>query len=219
MKRYPFEGIITSTPRSGTKYISTLLNEVGCGTSHERYHRWYNHYLFSWKPRYTEVSWCAAGELDRLKAYHSATPVLHQVRHPVDTINSLLFTRQMLWNQNVNWRVNGDGWVRYKLDTFERLGWEMPLEHVAATQEFWWRWHWWIDRWQSFRYRIEDVDEETVNTIAAYLGRKPHDVAKKLESIPKNKNSVGEVPAVIGWKDLTPKVRQLAESYGYKEQA
>lgn len=83
MKRF----VITGCARSGTGYTARLFTQLGVETEHETVFSPYAETFAGWGAAPGESSWLAAPFIDRLPA---GTVVLHQVRHPVDVIRSLL---------------------------------------------------------------------------------------------------------------------------------
>lgn len=83
--------IVTGTPRSGTKYIANLLCRLGVNSSHELYFNPFYQSIAELKHD-VEVSWMAAPFL------HELPPdvlIVHLVRDPLKTINSLAATGHM----------------------------------------------------------------------------------------------------------------------------
>lgn len=83
MKRF----VITGCARSGTGYTASLFTQLGVETGHETVFSPYTETFAGWGAAPGESSWLAAPFIDRLPP---GTVVLHQVRRPVDVIQSLL---------------------------------------------------------------------------------------------------------------------------------
>jgi hypothetical protein len=89
--------VVTGTPRSGTSYMSSLLNALGYDCSHERcFDPW--HITFAEERPddriWGDSSWLAVPYLGDLP---DTTKIVHVVRDPVHAINSILGTGQLHW--------------------------------------------------------------------------------------------------------------------------
>jgi hypothetical protein len=124
--------VVTGTPRSGTSYMSSLLRELGYDCAHERcFDPW--HVTFAEERadtcRWGDSSWLAVPYLEDLPP---STRVVHVVRNPVDSINSIIGTGQLDWPHDYrafiahHWRGNRDWW---------------PAELSQPGQEFWRDWN------------------------------------------------------------------------------
>jgi hypothetical protein len=191
----PIPFVIASTPRSGTAYITRILNELSIGCVHEQYFERYQQVYFVDDNRGCS-SWLSVPFLHLLP---KETKILHQVRDPVSTINSLIDTH--------NYR--------------NCVGRNMPFlrsKFSATTDqpeaEFWYDWHLRIDKYAHFRYRLEDLP---LDDILEYLevSRSRSEVDKAIRLVTTSFNSYGPVKAHMQWCDLPENVKCLAVEYGY----
>lgn len=83
----PPRAAIIGTGRSGTGYMAAMLKTAGLATGHEGY--WHSHWGESVSGLDVDSSWLA---LPHIEKRTWSGPVLHVVRHPLDTIRSLMST-------------------------------------------------------------------------------------------------------------------------------
>lgn len=143
--------LITGFPRSGTQYTARLLSFAGFKVGHEQ------------EREDGLVSW------EHLMGAKDYKPVLHQVRHPLDTIASALTINQSSINKLAQ-RTPNEGYSK--------------LEFLMRS---WLDWNEWAQEVSSFTYRVEDIDE-VYPIIFTYLERSIPDelprVSEKINSRP-----------------------------------
>jgi hypothetical protein len=195
MRTYPLQFVVASTPRSGTKYLSQILRALDVKCYHEELLDTYQQIYYT-EEKCGVASWLSVPFLNNLP---KGTVLLHQVRDPINTINSLIYTHNY-------WRGNGPN---------------MPFirEHFQPrTQqpeiEFWSEWHRRIDAFGAFRYRVEDIP---IAEILSMIGieRSEEQINEVLSRFPRNVNTYGPVPRFINWLDIPDSVCRLIEEYGY----
>lgn len=187
--------VIASTPRSATKYMANLLTEIGVPCVHEQYFDVDRQLYFPADNRGC-VSWLSVPFLDRLP---ESTVLLHQVKNPVDTINSLIDTHNIRLGEGPN--------LPFLRKHFSFAGDNPEIE-------FWFEWHQRIDRYCHWTYRVEDTSIYEVLCALGWIV--PSSIVERaLRLIPTNLNTYGSVPQYIGWNDLPEHVRHLAHRYGY----
>ncbi len=192
--------VITSTPRSGTKYIYTLLHKLGVAVTQE--------YVFRPEPRLGpiyDISWLAVPYLpvDAL--------LFHQTRHPVATINSIIDTGHMYpHTPNTRWLFK---------EVTEKLSLEWPKKHTERAIYFWVTWHKKIEEFNPvLRYRVEKLMPHTVQKILKAIDIEIPEakISMWLSMIPTNVNARRTTKKdFITWNDLTEEAKELAEKYGY----
>ena len=204
--------VVASTPRSGTRYIAAVLNKARIFTTHELLCQTCHCYWGSYEAQIVgEVSWLLA---PRLCDMPKEIVLLHQTRHPVPAINSIVRTGHMGSDKTNNTR-----WL-FKQKIVPKLGWlKDPYDRAMY---FWHMWHSVIMdeeiRRLYFRYKVEtligaDLSLMLENVLDVVPNRTICHHA--LEDTPKNYNACGSAPSMIGWNDLTSEVKELAERMGY----
>lgn len=194
--------LITGTARSGTLYMATALKAAGINAGHEQ--------VFTpgsvdpvtspkWKAG--EVSWLAAPftPIDEM-------PVLHQVRHPLKVIGSLL--RHGLVQP-------GEG--SYTLYAYRHLPGLKALSSAIERAAYYWL-HWNdLVTGAELTYRVEALDEALLDRICDLVGVEG-DTARAL-SIPRDLNSIAS-PVPVDWADvpqpLRSQVQEAGIRYGYE---
>jgi hypothetical protein len=174
---------ITGCPRSGTAYSATYLKQLGYKIGHESKKE---HGIVDW-----HLNWFLGNRLP------SDVTILHQVRYPVDVINSM-------------GALNG------------RSKKELKILYDTEGPQYWWLFHnQWIEEHLKpvYRFRIEDWDE-VLPDILSYLpeielNQKPNP-SKTLNTY---KTRADKLKAYhrLRWPHLLPEVQQMAERYGYGE--
>lgn len=82
--------VITGCARSGTGYMASLFTHLGLETQHETVFSPYSQGFEGWSTAPGESSWLAAPFIHELPP---GTIVLHQIRHPLSVVQSLLGIR------------------------------------------------------------------------------------------------------------------------------
>lgn len=197
---------IVGTGASGTKYISKILNRIGIAVGHERRRK---DGLVSWEL-------VILSEFERCKSKWSDEPiVLHQVRDPLKTINSLRVTH------------GKDSWEDIYA-TLNSITADMPL--LYCCMHYWYDWNRKAEQMAKWTYRIEDLpsiwelfcdeigrpdlSEKGISVIA----NMHEDINSKLKKI----KQMGLVPPRLTWDHLFGvdgilawKIIMLARWYGY----
>ncbi|MEM9367664.1 MAG: hypothetical protein AAGD07_16865 [Planctomycetota bacterium] len=232
-RRCPLTFVIASTPRSGTQYTSRLLQSLGVHCSHEVFfgphaHR---HEMYVCNPLRREFyqgiaplgdsSWLAVPFLDELP---DNVAVIHQVREPVTSINSILHTRHFDWDEPLDDPVSAD-FHRFLQRVTRDWAWPDDKEQKAIL--FWNRWHQQIfeqsTRRPYFQLRLEDLSEETVSELLAFIGIRTinqREIQRLIEASCKTTNrNRGEPVPRVSWDDLPAETIELAHRMGYHEPA
>jgi hypothetical protein len=209
--RKSLDFVITGCPRSGTRYLARVLTALGYDCDHEACFNPWQVVLSADRPEtriWGDSSWMAVPFLEELPA---ETDVIHIVREPVRTMNSMLGTGQIDWGNDYRdflaAHVWGDG-----------LYW--PRDVRQAAQEVWFRWNEWIENSRRVRLRIQvERARESLEDLVDVLepGRKlsPSDLIR-VNEIPTDENARPSLtPATLSSADLIPRCRELASGYGY----
>lgn len=193
--------LITGCGRSGTKYTAAVLQSLGIDVGHEQ------------PGKDGEVGWKGLYRLLSGQP-HSYRKIIHQVRHPLDTISSL--------------RTH----TNYLLDSVAQF---FPTRSVVTTtdgklhrcMEYWYQWNKLAEHQASWTYRIEDFPS-AFPALCEVLGLSGF--PEKWPEIPDNLNTrrtkrferFQQEP--VTWEklesidsELTHRVRELATQYGYSD--
>ena len=185
--------LITGCGRSGTKYISLVLRELGLDVGHESL------------GRDGIVSSIFAVRADKYPPYHcSVRPefdvVLHQVRNPLDTIASLETSLDVSWDF-----------------TCPITGVDRNAPILQRSAEHWYHWNLICEEISDWRYRIEDLPS-VWSTWCDYVGLR----GAKYETVAHISHKTNaRRHRRITWDDIkaaTPlyaEIRRLAKRYGY----
>lgn len=212
--------VIAGTGRSGSGYISRVLDLCGLSCGHENV---FNPGMYTSGGRHSllgDSSWLV---VPWLRSLPNAVIVFNQVRHPLDFINSMasdpyLFPYPV--NEYANYRKY---WVdRFLLDRSIEIP-NNQLDYYAAT---WWVWASEAQVYSICTWRIEQISEEIIQHILDKVGhtipsQDPDRIKWALETALENKNEhrFGRPPKysiedLRGSKFFFP-VNNLAEELGY----
>lgn len=182
--------LITGCPRSGTRFVSSILGQSGIRAFHERMGRDGTVSCY-----FAVDDWYYAGPhstTERRSAYEW-THIFHQVRHPLNCIASMAaLDRPRFWH-----------WTQ------RHIGFDMEREgRLRYCTRFWLEWNTRVDALEPhWRFQIEsDFWPEMCDRLGIAPGPRP--VAGS-NSIPHSS---------IGWDDLgelAEPVKLRAKSYGY----
>ncbi len=192
--------LITGCSRSGTMYISKILNECGLNIGHE------------WTEKDGLSSWLFAVNTDaapwgpqpnQIHFQH----IFHQVRDPLKVISSV-FTHEPL-----------ESW-QYIIAHIPEISWEDS--RLTKASKFWYYWNLKAEQKAEWTYRVEAI-KEILPEFSQRLGI-PLDPSA-LDRVPTNSNTRGSYyfAEEFKWSDLEAElspelyanIRQLANRYGY----
>ncbi len=190
---------IVSVGRSGSGYISAVLNAAGVRCGHESW----------WNPVGSQVggldadsSWCALPDV-----LHGAYdgPIVMQVRHPLLTIASL--TQSPDHGPYIPVR--------------ERLLGPLPEDPLRAATLTWLQWTLIGEGVASDSWRVEDVDAELVGRLAWLAGRTvTREAAELAVASTSTKTNDHATILQLTWDDLPADlvgdVRGVAAGWGYQ---
>lgn len=187
--------LITGCPKSATVYISTLLQNLGLDVRHES------------MGMQGSADWMLAPGKESKPwvgpSFNEFTLILHQVRHPLDTISSC---------QKLSRRA------------LQYIHSYLPVETNSLEETcmaIWYYWNKMAEEISSWTYKIEQLPEIS-NIFCKKIGY-PDLMEKKyeLDSVPKNINSAKPY-TLLTWEKcdkinlvLSDKIKQLAKRYGY----
>jgi hypothetical protein len=192
--------VIVGTGRSGTRYISRLLQAAGIRCGHENWWRLDDQQATRLEG---DASWIATFQLDDYRGQ-----IFHQVRDPLKVVNSILYGKKQLLRGGpalegrIRWiDITGD-------DRFDALNiavtWLRKAEQIAA-----WTW------------RLEDMDSDLLQHICDRIGH-PIDsrlADRALATVAPNTNKHTDGQRIT-WDDLPPstvktEAMTFAKHYGY----
>ena len=164
--------IVASTPRSGTGYAAQLFSAMGMNCGHEKAvspgSRRYSGTPGIWG----EASWLAA---PLLSDFPKTTVVLHQLRDPIKSVDSMFSRRQLRGKQKPAPSEAPRGEYTNFLKRYV-ANWESEESPVERLVRFWVAWHTLIEEKASssglryFRYRVEDINKDLLLSIADQVG-------------------------------------------------
>lgn len=203
--------VVTGCPRSGTRHAARVLAKLGYACDHEAYFNPWRKTLGVVRANgkiLGESSWMAVPFLDRLPR---ETVVIHIVRDPLRTINSMVGTGQLDWPSDYRSFLAFHVWGHAH---------HWPQDVRGAAQEFWVDWNERIEGSGQVRLRIQlehlhDSLQGIVDVLQPGRILSPAQIA-----------SAGEVPAdenarphlmfrAVTASDLTSRCREMARNYGY----
>jgi len=207
----PPRGAVIGTGRSGTGYMAAVLKAAGLDAGHESY--WHAHRGPRGSELDIDVSWLA---LPDIEAGRWSGPVLHVVRHPVDTVRSFLGTRFFAESEMDNaYSAFARVHARTVAGVFD----------MAAAVEFWCEWNARCAAVADATIRLEDtmfagsVDPFPL-AVERVFGKLPpaYGIAARLrgaaENTSRNVNTRGAVPAVDP-REVWSLIGRRAHAYGY----
>lgn len=198
--------LITACPRSGTKYTAELLTAAGIPTGHERVYNPTGPH--PWR-KTGEVSWAAVPHLADIVA--QGIPILHQVRHPLKVIASMMAKK--LFERPGGWRdIATDFLWGGVIDTNANPLW--------AASYMWLKWNEEIEKYTYKRYRIEDMSAALLVDVWMDYTEKDSISLDALQTTPRDINhSKGRVKS-LEWPDLpadlVEPIREMSSRYGYR---
>ena len=237
--------VVASLPRSGTKYISKVLTELGQNCAHEE------HFSCSMGGQgivdipdapevWGDASWMAVPLISKLPA---GTVVFHQLRDPIKVLNSNLppggdsYFRS--WNEHAGLVTDPlyDKPIPYKRYIWEQTReWVWPsgvAEEAESLEEierllFWWmNWNLWIESSALqrsdliyIRYKLEDLDANLLRNIANVIqpevvGPRKAHCQEVLNKVSTSTNRHRTPNDRITYEMLPPSARLLMYRYGY----
>ncbi len=219
--------IVAATPRAATAYIAELLDNLGLGCRHEGYFKFEQcwHAFLDAEQIVGDATWLAVPFLARMPA---TVRILHQTRHPLKVIRSLLRIQFLEFDEHDKPVREG---LRLRFTEFACHHCPQVLEHQTTLERTMWFYYYWnkmIDDVAAerdvLRYDIENLGPDRIRQILDYIGVQkgsvpdemlvaqhevlPHDInAKEREKV--------ELRHEVTWEALPPEVQELARSYGY----
>lgn len=186
--------LIIGCGRSGTKYITKVLQQCGLDVRHEKWG----------KDGIASFYLAGEGELPRwhfkgLSPKWEFDVILHQVRDPLKVISSSFAFRQPRTFSFINENIPTEG----------------ITDPVVWGMVYWYYWNLLAERKASFTYQVEKL-EENWDWIKKQLGI--NCPWKMVKGISKKTNTRSH--PVLSWKELEGKplyseIKEMAKRYGY----
>lgn len=223
--------LVLATPRAGTAYTAELLSGLGLECPHEG-----RFGLETDVPGYLaapdgtgESSWLAVPFVGQLPA---DVRILHQTRHPLAVIKSLLQIQFVDLDAAGNPVRQG---LRRKFTRFAVKHCPQLLEHPSHRERAAWFYYHWNRRieatrppGQVLRYRIEDLDLGLLRRILEFIGVDParfsdEQLQQRLSAVPTDTNTKTQEKVIltedVSWATVPAAVREMATTYGYSVEA
>ena len=219
--------LIVATPRSATAFTARLLSNLGLNCGHEKHFGLDTHLsqFLNCEGIVGDSSWLAVPFLNQLP---KDVKILHQTRHPLKVIRSLLEL------QFLDFDVVG----RPVRDGLRRRFTEFAMEHCPGVLEYnsnferaaWFYYHWnrKIDAQRTdrelFRYNVDHFDTELLRQLLSFIGVDSskftnEQLSNQLVDVPKNLNAKKNNKVIlveeVTWQTIPAEVRDLAQLYGY----
>jgi len=182
--------LVTGCGRSGTEYIHHIIKALGLHVGHEK------------MGKNGTVDWHKASILK--KNHNKYDVIFHQIRHPVKTIASMQVTN--------SWKF-----ISKFIPSISNK------EIVEKGMLYWYYWNKAVEPYSHFTYQLEQIKDPQVFGRFCELLKVKADfsVFKKVES--NTKNFHRRKHEDLTWenlenenKDLSDKIKILAEKYGYE---
>ena len=188
--------LIRTCPKSGTQYCARWFRALGYNFAHEDLKKdggvgWNMSFKGPGPPR------C----LDNYKLqYKDFKHILHQVRNPLHTIQSL------------------GGMDHLTINNVQKIIGPLPKPRILRGAQFWLKWNQMCSNPAQFTYKVEDLkpNTETTHKIAKLMNFDPNQV----KQMPKRLGGKHET-RIITLNDITDttlknQIAELATQYGYK---
>lgn len=204
--------LITGCGRSGTGYVSALLNALSILTAHERVFLPYERR--PWGDYAGDVSWFGVPFLHEVVT--EEVTIVHLVREPIACGRSYAGLRFFHGDREAMEHAHYSGAVwRYDTGPFD---WPDPHDRFAA---FWLRWNLAVEPHAHARVRSEDLlERDGVMRLLRVIGheRAAQDVDAAISAMDPGTHG-GERDMSLCWDSVSPTlralVRKMAERYGY----
>ena len=224
----PIKYIVVSSPRSGTGYTAKVLSRLGLNCGHET--QFFPGRAVYHKPGekfWGDSSWLAAPFLDKMPP---GTLILHQLRDPIKTLDSMSARRQLRGNTTPGGQGPRGEYTKFLKVYFD--DWESRESQHDRLARFWVEWNLKIEKQESnpnlqyLRYKIEDIDEELLLSIASLIGAPtpaPDQLQSALHTNTRTNHRLGKANRITPWaeeflradSEIAERVRSLSERYGY----
>lgn len=191
--------VITGCPKSGTKYIATVLQKMGLDFNHEQ---WAKDGVADWRlaPGKKAEPWDGNTHLSNF----NNTVILHQVREPLNTISSCQRIGEPAWTYICRFiPVNPDD------------------DLINKCMHLYYNWNLMAEKIAVWRYKVETLEDNFIRFCRVI--NYPEIIEKKdvLRTVPKNINTAKPYRKLT-WSDLKNtnpflcnKIKEMSIRYGY----
>ncbi len=227
MKEFPIKYVVVSSPRSGTGYTAEVLSRLGLNCGHEKAF-FPGRYVYSHPEEnlWGDSSWLAAPFLVKMP---TGTLVLHQLRNPIKTLDSMSGRRQLRGNTQPGGQGPRGEYTKFLNAHF--ANWESNESQHVRLARFWVEWNLKIEQQKDnpnlryFRFRLEDLCESLLLHIVDLIGAlTPNDeqIEPALQTDKTTNHRVGQANTIVPWAEEILRIdnkeakreRALSERYG-----
>lgn len=209
----PPRAVVIGSGRSGTGFMAAVLKAAGLDAAHEGY--WHAHGGPHASQLDVDCSWLALPAIEH-GTYGSNTapwtgPTIHVVRHPVDTVRSLLGTG--LFNID----MDGNPYAMHAWMHARSAGMLVGHHPLHAAVEFWCEWNARCRAVADATLRLEDAGSivwASVVADALGMGLDAEAVMKAVAATPRDTNTRGATPEVDP-REVWGLIGRRAHAYGY----
>lgn len=223
----PIKYVVVSPPRSGTGYTAEVFSRLGLNCGHEKAF-FPGRYVYQGVAKlWGDASWLAVPFLNKMPP---GTLVLHQLRDPIKTLDSMSARRQLRGNNKPGGKGPRGEYTKFLNVHFDN--WESDESQHERLARFWAEWHLKIEEQENnpnlryFRYKIEDMNEELLLSIASLIGAPapiPDQLQLALHTNTSTNHRVGLANTITPWAEeflrtdhkQAEQVRSLGKRYGY----
>ncbi len=223
--------IVASTPRSGTGYAAKVFSAMGMRCGHEKaFSPGPKKYSRPGKPCiWGDASWLATPFLSRCP---KTTVVLHQLRDPVKSLDSMLARRQIRGKMKPGQKAPRGAYTNFLKKHVDN--WESDESTQERLVRFWVEWHTLIEESASssglryFRYKVEDINKDLLLSIADQVGAtvSSEQVGEALRVSTRVNHHAGKAKRINPWaakhlnsnkNAMTERLLSLSAGYGYDQ--
>lgn len=230
-KRFiPISYVVVATPRSGTGFISEVLKNLGLSCGHERFYGpqrakpgmhvrnpFKKEYWYGKRNTLGDSSWLAVPFLSELP---KGSTIIHQVRDPLKSLNSMIHTQCLDWDQDID--PDQKMYAEFIFNHMKDHKW--PKDPLGRAQLFWVKWHKMIlketKRSNYLFSRVEDIDRQFVRSVIASIGKKDvtdTDIDRAITSVDvKFNRKRGKPMNYVESCELSSEFIELAKHFGYQ---
>jgi len=215
--------VISASPRSGTKFVSVLLSNLGIKCGHEQV---FNRKGINKSAEFMgDSSWLSAAYLRKIK---KNIIVIHQVRNPLNCINSIISHGGFFdAHERKAKRPISTNDRRYQVNRFIRRNIKVKWSQHKRERvsQFWYYWNKKIEKYSKYNYLMVKAESlytfEGVDKLLKILrcSCSKHDIENAIANMLDNPNkgkSKKRLEIYDKYENLPQYVKDLGLKYGYK---